>query len=159
MAVHQIWWERMVPEDIKADLEPVYVAHQAEHLAEAYKIQVMEQLGIDPAALDDPAVQDMLAQQAAMVTQLMAPPTIGLQEATPTDASDGVAEFAEVERKDQAAQADIDRKDALALAQIDRDDAKAQAEIERAAERDFLDAAREAARTEAELDAIEKGGD
>ena len=159
MAVHQIWWERMVPEDIKADLEAVYVAHQAEHLAEAYKIQVMQQLGIDPAAPDDPAVQDMLAQQAAMVTQLMAPPTIGLQEATPTDAGDGVAEVAEVERKDQAAQADIDRKDALALAQIDRDDAKAQAEIERAAERDFLDAAREAARTEAELDAIEKGGD
>jgi hypothetical protein len=67
--------------------------------------------------------------------------------------------MAEVSLKDQAAQADIDRKDALALAQIDRDDFKAKAEIERAAERDFLDAAREAARTEAELDAIEKGGD
>lgn len=159
MMVHRIWWDQMVPEDMRKDLEPVYKAHMAEHLAELYKIQVLQ--GMDPAALQDPQVQDMVAQQAATVTQLMAPDSLGLQEAQATQPRDnGAVEAAKIEIENAKAQAAIERDDAKVMAQIDRDDAKAAAEIERAAIKDFEQAQREAERLYAALDAIEgDGGD
>lgn len=155
MAAHQNWWDQMVPEELRKDLEPIYKAHQADHLAHSYKIQVMQQLGIDPmeaqAELQDPAIQNMIAQGAAELTNLMAPDTLGIEEPEFDDAA------AESRRKDEQVAADIERKDAAAMATIERDDAKAYAEIERAATRDRQEAVNEAREVEATLARIESG--
>lgn len=157
MLVHRMWWERAVADDMRPDLEPVYKAHMAEHMALWYQAQMMMEMGgaYDPAMAEDPAVEAQLAQQAALVTQLMAPPPLAL--AGPEKGGDGMVDtLAEQQRKDIEAKADIDRKDAMTMAQIDRDDAKAAAEIERAAERELEAAAREEVRTRAELDRMER---
>ncbi|MBT8458775.1 MAG: hypothetical protein KJN60_03805, partial [Boseongicola sp.] len=152
---HGIWWEQMVPEDIKTDLEPIYKAHQAEHVAHWYQQQMMAQMGIDPASMNDPMVQQQLAQAAAGVTQLMAPETIGLDNPE-TQGPDPMQVANEELIKQQQAEADIRRKDLTALADIDRKDAVAEADIERRNVVDLQKAADEAKRAAATLDAMEE---
>lgn len=165
ITAHGIWWQQMVPEDLKTDLEPIYKAHQAEHVAMWYQQQMLAQLGLPPEALQDPALQNQIAQAAAQVTQLMAPQTIGLEEGQQEGGdlgADPAIEAAkagqDMEIKDRAAQADIDRKDAVALSDIERKDAEAEAKIDREHKAGLQKAAQEAAMTEAALDKIEKGG-
>jgi len=164
ITAHGMWWEQMVPDDLKADLEPFYKAHQAEHMAHWYTIQMLRQLGLTPESLQDPTMQNFIAQQAAQVTQLMAPQTIGLEAAAVEGEGDnGAGEqlkiASDIQMKDRAAQADIDRKDALALSDIERKDAEAEAKIAREAEAGKRKAEQEAAMTEAALDKIERGND
>ena len=153
---HGIWWEQMVPDDLKTDLEPIYKAHQAEHVGLWYQQQMMQQLGLPPEAMQDPAYQNQIALAAAQVTQLMAPQTIGLEEPQQQEGDSGAKEAAEIARKDAQAQADTARKDMTALADIERDDAKAEAEIERKQVADLQKAATEAAQAQAALDDIEE---
>lgn len=159
MLAHRLWWEQAVSEDMRPDLEPLYKAHMAEHMAYWYQVQMMEQMGgaYDPAmAQQDPAAEAMLARQAAMVTNLLAPPNLAL--AGPEQQKGGMGDaLAEAQRKDAAAEADIQRKDAQALADIERKDAQASAEIERQAMREIEDSVREELRTKAELDRMERG--
>ena len=158
MLAHRAWWVNAVPEEMRADLEPAYKAHMAEHMGLWYQVQMMDQMGAyDPESAQDPAVEAMLAQQAALVTNFIAPPDLALAGAEQQGGmEDAAAAVADEQRKDLATQADIARKDATALAQIERDDAKAQAEIERAAVREIEDAAREEVRTRAELERMER---
>jgi hypothetical protein len=164
ITAHGIWWEQMVPDDLKTDLEPIYKAHQAEHIAHWYMMQTLQQMGLPPEALQDPNLHNLIAQSAAQVTQLMAPQTIGLEEAAvPGQEDNGEVEklkaLQDMELKDLAAQKDIDRKDAIALSDIERRDAEAEAKIAREAEAGMQKAAQEAAMTEAALDKIERGND
>lgn len=155
---HGIWWDQMVPEDLKADLEPIYKAHQAEHVGLWYQQQMLEQLGVGPEALQDPALAGQIAQAAANITQLMAPETVGLEapEAAQGGGEDPAKIAADIELKNAVAAADIDRKDAVALADIDRKDAQAEADIERARVADLQKAADDAAATQAALDNMEE---
>lgn len=156
---HGIWWEKMVPDDLKTDLEPIYKAHQAEHIGLWYQQQIMATL--PPEALQDPNAQDFIAQQAANMTQLMAPQTIGIEQPEqPGQENDGMADAiqvaADIDRKDRAAEADAARKDAVALADIERKDAQAEADIERRQAVDLQKAADEAKKTQATLDSMEE---
>lgn len=155
MMAHRTWWENMVPEDMQKDLEPAYKAHQAEHLGHWYKVQMAMQMGIDPMMLEDPALQGQLAQGAAQVTQLMAMDNLGTL--TETGDSKDAEVAADIDRKDRAAAADEDRKNLAAAGEEARKDAQAQAEIERSAVKDLVEARNEAAKTKAELNAIEDG--
>lgn len=154
---HGIWWEQMVPDDLKKDLEPIYKAHQAEHVGHWYQIQMMQQLGLPPEAMQDPAAQNQIAQMAAQVTQLMAPQTIGLEAPEQQQGGEDPAKVAsEIALKNEQTQADIARKDAVALADIERKDAQAEAEIERKQVADLQKAADEAAATQSAMDAMEE---
>jgi hypothetical protein len=154
---HGIWWEQMVPDDLKKDLEPIYKAHQAEHTGLWYQQQMMAQLGLPPEAMQDPALQNQIAMAAAQVTQLMAPQTIGLEEPEQQQGGEDPAKVAnEIALKNAQAAADMDRKDMTALADIERKDAQAEAEIERKQVADLQKAADEAAATQAALDSVEE---
>lgn len=157
MLVHRNWWQLAVADDLRADLEPAYKAHMAEHMAMMYQVQMMEQMGaFDPGMAQDPMMDAQLSRQAAMVTQITAPPPLAL--AAPEQQEGGMEDaLAEQQRKDLETKADIDRKDAAAMAQIDRDDAKATAEIERAAQRELEQAAKEELMTMRELERMERG--
>lgn len=166
ITAHGLWWEKMVPDDLKTDLEPVYAAHQAEHVAHWYMVQMLQQMGLPPEALQDPNLHNQIAQAAAQVTQLMAPQTIGLEEAPQEGGQGGedpMVAAAKAEQDmalaDRKTQAEIDRKDAVALSDIERKDAEAEAKIARDAEAGMQKAAQEAAMTEAALDKIERGND
>jgi len=157
MMAHRIWWDQIVPEDMRKDLEPTYKAHMAEHLAELYKIQVLQ--GMDPAALQDPQVQDMVAQQAANVTQLMAPDSFGLQgPESSQEQAPRELDLAKIEIENAKAQAQIEREDAKAMAQIDRDDAKVASEMDRAVARELESAQREADQVYAQLESMNNPG-
>jgi len=154
---HAIWWEQMVPDDIKKDLEPIYKAHQAEHVAFWYMQQMLQQTGLPPQALENPAFANQLAMAAAQVTQLSAPQTIGLEQPEMQQQGDNAfAQMADIEAKNAATAADIQRKDAVALADIDRKDAIAQADIERRNVIDLQKAADEAKKAQATMDAMEE---
>ena len=79
---HKIWWENAVPDDMRKDLEPIYKAHQAEHQAEAYKQQMLSNMGADPSIpleqlAQDPAIERQLSTAAAGVAQLSLPKMVG----------------------------------------------------------------------------------
>lgn len=158
LTAHRTWWEQMVPDDMRKQLEPAYIAHMAEHLAFHYQLQVLQQLGLGPEALEDPQLAQQLAGAAAQVAQLMSMQSIGLEEG---DAQQGEDPERESARKDLEAQAKIEaeqqrlladqtRKDAEAQAKIERDDIRAAAELERMREQEERAAEREQAKLEAE---------
>lgn len=153
MLTHRTWWEFAVSDDMREGVEPAYKAHMAEHMALWYQTQMQEQMGaVPPEVAEDPQMQAMMAQQAAQVTQLIAPPPAMPEQ----NKGGGTADAGEdQDRKDIATYRDIERKDAAALAQIERDDAKAEAEIERAARRDIEAAAKEEVETMRELERMD----
>ena len=158
LAAHLMWWQQMVPEDMRKQLEPTYVAHMAEHLAFDYQLQVLQQLGLGPEALEDPQIAQQLAGAAAQVAQLMGMPSIGLEEAEAQTGEDPERESARKDAEVQARieaeqlrlQAETTRKDAEAQAKIERDDIRAAAELERMREQEARAAEREQAKLEAE---------
>lgn len=157
MLAHRLWWEVAVLDDLREDLEPAYKAHMAEHMAFFYQVQMAAQTGYSEQFAQDPTMQQAMAEQAALVTNLLAPPPMALnQEVEEPKADPALEQQAEIARKDQAALADIDRKDAMAFAQIERDNAKADAEIERSAMRDLQRSAEQEAQALAKLKDIER---
>jgi len=163
LTAHRIWWEQMVPEDMRKQLEPAYVAHMAEHLAFDYQLQVLQQLGLGPEALEDPQLAQQLAGAAAQVAQLMSMDSIGLGEGDAQSGEDPERESArkdaeaqaKIQRDNQMAEADLTRRDAEAQAKIERDNLRAAADIERMREQEERAAERDAAKLEAEKARVE----
>lgn len=129
--VHRQWLESLDPETRKR-VEPAAIAHEAEHQAWAYHLQMQQVLGGQlPAAPMgqpgnlDPATENMLAMMAAQAVQLMSQQ----QPAAVDPAAMQAASKAEAEHA--KASADIRRKDAIAAAQINRDDQQAIARMNR----------------------------
>jgi hypothetical protein len=151
--VHAAWFQQMQaqamqnPQD-KAlatqlqNLQGVYLAHQAEHIAWAYLIQMSQamqvQLPASPLLTDkekeqqpqppvNPQQENMLAMMAAQATQLMAQQQASQQPQDPRVAQAA----AEAQRKDMEASRTQDRQDALAHAEIQRQDMKVLHEMNR----------------------------
>ena len=134
--VHQQWFQAL-PQDGQNQLGAAFMAHQAEHQAWAYHIQMSQALGV-PLPADvmgdkppedlDPDQERQLSIAAAQAVQLMPPqPSPEEQEAAAKVASIQ----SEDQIKTQVAQADVARKDQQAASEIQRRDALVKAEIER----------------------------
>ena len=136
LIVHRQWRESITDEETRQRIEAAAVAHEAEHLAWAYLLQMQAAMGTQLPATPmgagqpmDPQTENMLAMMAAQAVQLMN------QQQDNSLAPDPSAVAAEQKSAiDSArAEAEIRRKDALANAQIQRDDAKAIADMRRGA--------------------------
>ena len=134
--MHRQWRESITDEETRKRIEAAAVAHEAEHLAWAYLLQMQAAMGTQLPATPmgagqpmDPQTENMLAMMAAQAVQLMN------QQQDNSLAPDPSAVAAEQKSAiDSArAEAEIRRKDALANAQIQRDDAKAIADMRRGA--------------------------
>ena len=143
MIVHQAWFASLPPEGQKV-LEPVFMAHMAEHLALDYRVKMETALGAPlpmpnmrssgPVKLEagqelDPQTENMIASAAAqavqMLPQLSAPAMPGGGEQQDPKAESAIADS---RRKDETAAADARRKDMIAEADIQRANAKAAAD-------------------------------
>jgi hypothetical protein len=137
LAVHAAWWATVPPERQQM-LAPIYMAHDGEHRAELYKLQMQQAMGLPlPAGEADPMADAQISMQAALaIQQGTAPMAIGQPD--PTQMA--------MQSKAQMAGQDIQLKDAMGQAEIERADRKAQADIQRemAAEiaKDLMEGAR-----------------
>ncbi len=132
MAVHGAVLEQVSGAN-KKDVQAAITAHNAEHMAHIYRIQVEQQLGYQvPLQEYPPEIEARIAEAVAMQTQVALPSTEPQQEPSP-EAMKGAESIAKIERDDLEA-----------AAGIERDDMKTLAEIERAAAKEMAAAGREA---------------
>ncbi len=138
MIVHQGWFAGLDPETQKR-MAPMFYAHQAEHMATMYLLQMQQAVGqqIPMTAGEDgqaqplpPQIENQFAMMAAQAVQLMAQ-----QPQAPDPQVEAMA--ADQAREDAIAQADIDRKDAIAAADIHRKDITAMSDIARQVQDDI----------------------
>jgi hypothetical protein len=131
LAVHHAWWAG-VPEERRELLAPAYMAHEAEHLAQWYRLEMMRLAGVELPGPDetlDPEIDALLAQAVAQAAQQYG--AVPMPGAGPADApeaaqdprtdADNVRALADIRRKDALAEADIRRKDREAAAATERE--------------------------------------
>lgn len=139
LIVHQHWFMTLPPEQQQI-AQAAYMAHVAEHLAHAYRLQIEQMMGgapvVPPPEMEGqvpPEVENEVARRVALAVQSA---MAGMQQAQPP-AVDPIAE--EQRRKDEAAAREQDRKDAIAAREQARKDAIAQADLERKAKQTEAD--------------------
>jgi len=122
LAVHAAWWATVPPERQQV-MAPIYMAHDGEHRAELYKLQMQQAMGMPlPQGPVDPLQDAQISQQAALAIQ-QGP--IGMPVGQP-DPSQMAAQA-----QDAKVAHEIQLKDAMGQAEIQRADRKAQADIQR----------------------------
>lgn len=133
--VHGQWFSGLQKDD-QQRLQATFIAHQAEHRAWAYLLQMQQAMGMqlpNPMAGEmptmDPQTENMLAQLAAQSAQLLAQqsqPEVDAQaaQAAAKAQADESAMAADIRRKDMIAQADIARSDAESIARMNRENAE-----------------------------------
>lgn len=131
LQVHGAYWASL-PKERQASLAATYFAHEAEHTAQLYRLEMMRRAGVEfpePGQGLDAETEAMLAQAGALAAQqyglVQMPAAAGAgQPSMPTaDAraqADNVRAIADIRRKDAQAEADIRRKDREAAAQTER---------------------------------------
>ena len=137
IAVHAAWWATVPPERQEA-MAPIYMAHDGEHRAELYKLQMQQAMGLPlPEGAADPMADAQISQQAAIAIQ-QGPIGMAMGQPDPTQMA--------MQQKQQLAAQDVQLKDAMGQAEIERADRKAEADIQRemAAEiaKDLMEGAR-----------------
>lgn len=137
IAVHAAWWATVPPER-QEPLAPIYMAHDGEHRAELYKLQMQQAMGLPlPEGAADPMADAQISQQAALAIQ-QGPIGMAMGQPDPTQMA--------MQQKQQMAAQDVQLKDAMGQAEIERADRKAEADIQRemAAEiaKDLMEGAR-----------------
>lgn len=113
------------------------MAHEAEHVALAYQIQMQQAMGLQapPGVPLDPQQENLIAAMAAQAVQLMAQqqPAPAVDPAAISAASKAEADSAkaqaEIRRKDALAEADIQRSDAEMIARLNRQTAEQEARL------------------------------
>ncbi len=136
LVVHRQWRMTLDPESLKA-VEAPAMAHEAEHVALAYQIQMQQAMGLQapPGVPLDPQQENLIAAMAAQAVQLMAQqqpaPAVdpaAISAASKAEADSAKAE-AEIRRKDALAEADIQRSDAEMIARMNRQTAEQEAKL------------------------------
>ena len=143
LMVHGKWFAGLPPEGQKM-LMPAHMAHMAEHMAWAYRVQIQQALmqqGIQlPPPPDFTAASGKVEgaemppqvenQVAVAVAQAVSQMQTQMAPGQPPPEDPKLLEAkAKIQREDAIAQARIKREDALAAAEIERDGKVAQAEI------------------------------
>lgn len=143
MQAHRAWWAQ-VPQDLRGQLQPLYLAHMAEHFALEYRRQVSAQIGINVTGEEVPVELDTEIANAVGLAprELFLPADLGVNEA-PAQPSPADAEL----------QAKLRRGDMETAAKINREDAVAAADLRRRAEQQAIE---EAARAAGEVVGIEQ---
>jgi hypothetical protein len=121
MQAHRQWW-RTVPQELRGQLEPLYAAHQAEHLAHEYRRQVSQQIGMPVTGEELPLEQETAIANAVglMSQELFLPADLGLGEAPSAPAAADIETAAKIKRADAETAAKIKRDDAVTAADLRR---------------------------------------